>query len=231
MLTLPLVLNITVYLHCTIQCRIKPCATHPQLCVSTTGSLVPQGHLLFMACLPLDPHRHIGTDRSHLETSSCSTHNLGMGMARDSQHHKPQCSNGRMAGRSQKTSNQNYQVLYHTSTVSHIDAGLLFCCESPMLQCLIRGIKGTWGSTEITKLPITRDVLAHILASATIRILAAGLILKPHDYSISGSLRCGEFTTHSAEFRPSIHLTRSSMEFVPSIIGHPTWSSPCGFKD
>src|SRR5882724_7072286 len=52
---------------------------------------------------------------------------------------------------------------------THIDAGLPFsACETPMLQCLIRGIKRYMGERERSpKLLITCNVLTCILASAT----------------------------------------------------------------
>src|SRR5882724_5419942 len=105
---------------------------------------------------------------------------------------------------------------------AHVDAGLPFsACESPMLQHRIRGIKRYMGEHERSpKLPITRDVLAHILASATHPNLSGRLNFKAATTTaFSGFLRCGEFTMHSGRnFDPSIHLTRSSVEFVPSFV-------------
>src|SRR5882724_3076389 len=90
-----------------------------------------------------------------------------------------------------------------------------------MLQCLIRGIKRYMGEHERSpKLPITHDVLARILTSATHPNLSGRLNFEAAmTTAFSGFLRCGEFTTHSGRnFDPSIHLTRSSVQFVPSII-------------
>src|SRR5882724_2311737 len=105
---------------------------------------------------------------------------------------------------------------------AHINAGLHFStCESPMLQHLIRGIKRYMGERERSpKLPITRDVLAHILASATHPNLSGRLNFEAATTTaFSGFLRCREFTMHSGRnFDPSIHLMRSSVEFVPSIV-------------
>ena len=52
---------------------------------------------------------------------------------------------------------------------AHINAGLSFsACESPMLQCFIRGIKRYMGECEqVPKMPITHDMLMHIQASTT----------------------------------------------------------------
>src|SRR5882724_9184965 len=71
----------------------KPCETHPQLHgIKHTLTCPPGSPSFYGTASPPRPTQHIGQDRSHLGTSSCSTPNLGMGTARDSQHHKPQCS-------------------------------------------------------------------------------------------------------------------------------------------
>src|SRR5882724_2069506 len=70
------------------------------------------------------------------------------------------------------------------------------------------------------KLPITCDLLTRILASASHLNLSSRLNFEAATTTaFSGFLRCGEFTTHSSRnFDPSTHLTRSSVQFVPSII-------------
>jgi len=142
----------------------------------------------------------------------------------------------RMAGRSQKTSTQDYQVPYHNLWSAHVNAGLPFsACELPMLQCLIRGIKRYMGECERSpKLPITYDVLACILTLATHLNLSGWLNFEAATTTaFSGFLRCGEFSTHSGRnFDPSIHLTRSSVEFVPSIVTPiPRGPHHAGFKN
>src|SRR5882724_3233727 len=64
------------------------------------------------------------------------------------------------------------------------------------------------------------NVLACILASATHPNLSGQLNFKAAmTTAFSGFLRCGEFTIHSGRnFDPSIHLMRSSMEFIPSFV-------------
>src|SRR5882724_3919337 len=90
-----------------------------------------------------------------------------------------------------------------------------------MLQCLIRGIKRYMGECERSpKLPITCDVLTRILTLATHPNLSGRLNFEAATTTaFSGFLRCGEFTMYSGRnFNLSIHLMRSSMQFVLSII-------------
>src|SRR5882724_6981822 len=70
------------------------------------------------------------------------------------------------------------------------------------------------------KLPITHDVLTCKLASASHLNLSGRLNFEAATTTaFSGFLRCREFTMHSGRnFDPSIHLTRSSMEFILSIM-------------
>jgi len=100
------------------QCRRNPVQHTPGYVVSNTCSLVPRVTFFYGTASPPRPARHIGQDRSHLGTSSCSTPNLGMGRLATPSIANRSARMGRMAGSSQKTSTQNYQVLYHTSTVS-----------------------------------------------------------------------------------------------------------------
>jgi len=69
------------------------------------------------------------------------------------------------------------------------------------------------------KLPITREVLACILASATHPTLSSKLNMEAAvTTAFAGFLRCGEFTIQASKaFDPSIHITRSCVQFMPSI--------------
>jgi len=104
---------------------------------------------------------------------------------------------------------------------AHVDAGLSFsACESPMLQNVIRGIKRYMGERECTpKLPIMHDGLASILASATHSNLSSRLNFEAAvTTAFSWFLRCGEFMIQaSKDFNPSMHIMRSSVQFMPSI--------------
>src|SRR5882672_10119211 len=91
---------------------------------------------------------------------------------------------------------------------AHVDTGLSFsACESPMLQRVIRGIKRYMGECERNpKLPITREVLTRILASATHTTLSSKLKMEAAaTTAFSGFLRCGEFTIQAGKsFDPRI---------------------------
>ena len=69
------------------------------------------------------------------------------------------------------------------------------------------------------KLPITREVLARILASATHPTLSSKLNMEAAVTTAFASfLRCSEFTIQAGKaFDPSIHITRSCVQFMPSI--------------
>ena len=107
----------------------------------------------------------------------------------------------------------------------HVDAGLPFeCCESPTVQRLVRGIKRFYGERVRTpKLPVTLPILRKLTS------VSGDLSLRDNlnfDAAIkiawSGFLRCGEFTVPDGHsFDPAVHLTRSSITFIPSI-GEPT---------
>ena len=104
---------------------------------------------------------------------------------------------------------------------AHVDAGLSFsACESPMLQRVIRGIKRYMGERERNpKFPIMPEVLMCILGSATHMTLSSKLNMEAAvTTAFSGFLRCGEVMIQAGTaFDPSIHITRSCMQFMPSI--------------
>ena len=103
----------------------------------------------------------------------------------------------------------------------HVDAGLPFeCCESPTVQCLIRGIKCFYGEKAHTpKLPITLAIIQRLSA------VSGDLGLRDNanfDVAVKLAwarfLRCGEYTVANGQsFNPAIHLTRSSVKFIPNI--------------
>ncbi|KAF5387550.1 hypothetical protein D9757_006561 [Collybiopsis confluens] len=102
----------------------------------------------------------------------------------------------------------------------HVDAGLTFdACESPTVQRLIRGIKRYYGEkTRSPKLPITAAIMAK-LASSNGALLGWDQANFNAAYKLawSGFLRCGEFTLGEREvFNPAVHLTRDSVQFLPS---------------
>src|SRR5467141_2700703 len=104
---------------------------------------------------------------------------------------------------------------------AHVDADLPFsACESPLLQRVICGIKRYMGERERNpKLPITCDVLSRMLEAASHSSLSDKLNFEASTMTaFAGFLRCGEFTVLTGQsFDPSINLTRSCVEFVPSI--------------
>ncbi|KAJ3783467.1 hypothetical protein GGU10DRAFT_273509 [Lentinula aff. detonsa] len=90
----------------------------------------------------------------------------------------------------------------------HVDADLPFdACESITLQRIIRGIKRYYGEKgRNPKLPITLDILRAITAPAISVKLAWSTLF-----------RTGEFTLGEHEsFDPAVHLTRDSIQFLPS---------------
>src|SRR5882724_3758381 len=68
------------------------------------------------------------------------------------------------------------------------------------------------------KMPITCIVLKRILVSATHTSLEDHLNFEAATTTaFSGFLRCGEFTVQpTKQFDPSVHITRSCVEFRPS---------------
>src|SRR5882672_1029546 len=104
---------------------------------------------------------------------------------------------------------------------AHVDANLPFsACEAPLLQRVIHGIKRYMGERERNpKLPITCDVLGRMLKAASHSSLSVKLNFKASTMTaFAGFLRCSEFTVLTGRsFDPSISLTRSCVEFMPSI--------------
>ena len=103
----------------------------------------------------------------------------------------------------------------------HVDASLPFeCCESPMVQHLVRGIKCFYGEKVRTpKLPITLPILQKLTSMSGDLSLRDNLNFNAAiKIAWSGFLRCGEFTVPNRHsFDPTIHLTRSSITFIPSL--------------
>ncbi|KAF5361332.1 hypothetical protein D9757_013548 [Collybiopsis confluens] len=102
----------------------------------------------------------------------------------------------------------------------HVNAGLTFdACESPTVQRLIQGIKRYYGEkTRSPKLPITAAIMAK-LASSNGALLGWDQANFNAAYKLawSGFLCCGEFTLGKREvFNPAVHLTRHSVQFLPS---------------
>lgn len=103
----------------------------------------------------------------------------------------------------------------------HVDADMPFdVCESPVVQRLIRGIKRYHGERERNpKLPITLAVLQR-LSAALPSVQSAGdaSFAAAMKTVFAGFLRCGEFTVDQpASFSPATSLTRSSVQFFPSL--------------
>ncbi|KAJ8472984.1 hypothetical protein ONZ45_g16464 [Pleurotus djamor] len=101
----------------------------------------------------------------------------------------------------------------------HLDADLPFdACESPVLQRLLRGIKRFHGERDrLAKLPITLDIMRR-LSSIPSPTFDDVVFLTAVRLAFAGFLRCGEFTTSRAgQFDPNVHLSRSSIKFVPSV--------------
>lgn len=101
----------------------------------------------------------------------------------------------------------------------HVDADLPFeVCESPVVQRLIRGIKRYHGErARNPKLPITIELLRRLcgrLASSS--SLSDVLFMAAATLAFAGFLRCGEFTLEREKFNPAAHLSRSSVQFLPS---------------
>lgn len=107
----------------------------------------------------------------------------------------------------------------------HVDACLPFdSCESPTIQRVIRGIKHYYGERQRNpKMPITLSILQQLASIPGDLSLAGGADFDAViGLAWAGFLRCGEFTLSKGEkFDPSIHLTRSSIEFIPNIF-YPT---------
>ena len=103
----------------------------------------------------------------------------------------------------------------------HVNAGLPFeCCKSPTVQHLIRGIKHLYGEKACTqKLPITLAIVQRLSAvSGDLGIRDNANFDAAVKLAWAGFLQCGEYTVaNSQSFNPAIHLTRSSVKFIPNI--------------
>ncbi|KNZ81095.1 Integrase/recombinase xerD like protein, partial [Termitomyces sp. J132] len=102
----------------------------------------------------------------------------------------------------------------------HTDAGLPFeAIDSPLVQCLIRGIKRYHGEKEHrpvqpVTLPVLTALLAQLWPSITPRhtVIYAACCL-----AYSGLLRSGEFTTgKGGRFNPSLNLSHDCVTFQPN---------------
>lgn len=102
----------------------------------------------------------------------------------------------------------------------HTDAGLpTDSTVSPTIQRIFRGIKRIVGESRKPKLPITLSILQQL---AAVSGLQSDIENATFDAAMklawSGFLRCGEFTVaNGTKFNPLIHLSRSSVQFIPSI--------------
>ncbi|KAF8801006.1 hypothetical protein BYT27DRAFT_7046624, partial [Phlegmacium glaucopus] len=104
----------------------------------------------------------------------------------------------------------------------HVDAGLPFePCESPTIQRVIRGIRRYYGEQQRKpKMPITISILQMLAAiPGDLNTLGNANFDAVIKLAWVGFLRCGEFTLSGKErFDPTVHLTRSAIEFLPGII-------------
>ena len=143
----------------------------PQLCgIKHMLNCPPGSHSSYGMAWHPQPTQLIGQARSLSQISSPCTLNSGNQMGQPSLHLRQPCWNGWHGSVAPKGSSQKKIKAYITHLQSgHVNAGLAFtACKSPLLQCIICGIKRYMGEHEqIPKLPITCDVLTHMLASPT----------------------------------------------------------------
>lgn len=101
----------------------------------------------------------------------------------------------------------------------HVDAGLPHTSiESPTTHRIFRGIKMVMGDKRVPKLPITLSILQRLSAvGGDTQDLYNANFDAACKLAWAGFLRCGEFTIpEGAKFNPLSHLSRSSVEFIPS---------------
>ena len=103
----------------------------------------------------------------------------------------------------------------------HIDEGLPFdACESESVHRVIRGIKRFYGEkARSPKLPVLLGTLQRLTAtSGDLSNRFNAVFDAAIKVAWAGFLRCGEFTLGSGQiFNPSVHLSRASVTFIPSI--------------
>ncbi len=104
----------------------------------------------------------------------------------------------------------------------HVDANLPFTtCKSPLVQCLLRGIKRCHGERDCNpKLPITLPILRQICGMLEeSSALYDNIIRVAVTFAYAGFLCCGEFMvpSHDSAFNPAIHLVRGVVHFWPDM--------------
>lgn len=105
----------------------------------------------------------------------------------------------------------------------HVDSDLPFdAVESPVVQRVIRGIKRYFGDRDRKPTtPITLSILQRLVAvSAPRTSLQHANLDAAIKLAFTAFLRSGEFTVKGEKhkiFDPSIHLTRGSISFFPSL--------------
>ncbi|PPQ82976.1 hypothetical protein CVT24_012098, partial [Panaeolus cyanescens] len=90
---------------------------------------------------------------------------------------------------------------------------------SPILQRVLRGVKLIHGASRKPKLPIDGVLLDKLVAlSGPLSLVGNASFDAAIKVAWAGFLRCGEFTIPSkTKFNPTIHLSRSSISFHPSL--------------
>ena len=90
---------------------------------------------------------------------------------------------------------------------------------SPVVQRLLRGIKRYHREKgRKPKQPITLSILAALINQLQPNTLPLHRIVHAAScLAFSALLRCGEFTTKDEKFSPTLHLTCSSITFIPDI--------------
>jgi hypothetical protein len=123
-----------------------------------------------------------------------------------------------LAGRVQPRTIKQY--IGHIKSL-HIDADLPFkVLESPLVQCVIHGIKHVHGKKDRTpKQLITLPVLQKIVASFDLRYNAGIVMAAACCIAYASFLCCGKFTIGSlintVKFDPTWDLTQGAITFLP----------------
>ena len=89
------------------------------------------------------------------------------------------------------------------------------------LQYVLKGIKKNRGITTQPRLPVTIDILTSMVSALNRGVYnpyVDSLLRATFTMAFFGFLRCGEFTTQTGQFDPSIHLTLAdvSIKYDPS---------------